>query len=161
LHQIPYTFKSFSIFSLKGVKYLFLFLTSFVFFFLKWEEKGNFVNMSCLFYLKLLIGYRVFAVCHLICSILDINLLDYAFSLLICRNWVISCSLSRFWCQNYCLWRWLHGVVILCWRSFYIVWFVDMFELCFSWLYCWTTSWLIVLILLRLIADLCNCSFGF
>ena len=104
----------------------------------------------------MLIGCRVFVVCLLTCPISDINLLVHSFALLLCRNWVVSCSLSCVWCQNYCLWRWLHSVAILCWRSFYIVWFVDVFEFCFSWLYSWTTSWLIVIILLRLLTDLHN-----
>lgn len=48
-----------------------------------------------------------------------------------CRNWAISCSLSCVWSHCYCLWGWLHSLVIFCWRSIYIVWFVDFFWICY------------------------------
>ena len=51
---------------------------------------------------------------------------------IVCRNRIISCSLSCVWSKKSCLWGRLHRVVIFCWRSFYTVWFVETFGFLFS-----------------------------
>lgn len=55
-----------------------------------------------------------------------------ASALLICifllfRSRVFSCTLPCIWSQGSCLWWGIHCMVIFCWRSFYIVWFVLYF----------------------------------
>lgn len=101
---------------------------------------GNWVSVH---YVKFISNSQIF-----------LYLIIVSFSLfLLCRDWVISCALSRFWSEKYCLWGWIHRVVIIYWRSFHTVWFVDIFRFCFLHFSCWFLallhpSWLLAMIIL-------------
>lgn len=97
----------------------------------------------------LLVGKHVALLMFLICFYVSMktfysNWLPAAlyFCFVVCRNRVISCPLSCVWSKKYCLWGWIHCVVIFCWRSYYTVWFVDTFGFLFSWLLSQFFIWL-------------------